>query len=241
MKPKKLHFQDTFYSKIYKEYLYKGPRGFLFDINHKLMECSIDSKTNAVCLDIGGGALQHLPYIKKDTIENYSVYDYEYLRDGFLNSDLVKNEKDIKIDFFSIENNSDLLAKKGTFSRIIASHVLEHLEKPEEALIEWVELLSDDGIISISIPADPGLFWKIGQLISFNKFSKLNKCNYEEFEMWNARQHINSGQRITRIINYYFSKKKSYGFPGIYPFYNFNLFLFFQLKKSDFNYFRTET
>ena len=56
MKPKKLHFQDTFYSKIYKEYLYKGPRGFLFDINHKLMECSIDSKTNAVCLDIGGGA-----------------------------------------------------------------------------------------------------------------------------------------------------------------------------------------
>ena len=104
-----------------------------------------------------------------------------------------------------------------------------------------MELLSDDGIISISIPADPGLFWKIGQLISFNKFSKLNKCNYEEFEMWNARQHINSGQRITRIINYYFSKKKSYGFPGIYPFYNFNLFLFFQLKKSDFNYFRTET
>ena len=142
--------------------------------------------------------------------------------------------------FFSIENTSELHAKKGTFSRIISSHVLEHLEKPEEALLEWVELLSDDGIISISIPADPGLFWKIGQSISFNKFAKLNKCNYDEFEMWNARQHINSAQRITRIINYYFSKTKSYGFPAIFPVYNFNLFLFFQLKKSDFVYSRTE-
>ena len=98
------------------------------------------------------------------------INDYEYLKEGFLSSDLIKNENDIQCNFFSIENNSELLSKKGTFSRIIASHVLEHLEKPEEAIIEWVELLSDDGIISISIPADPGLFWKIGQLISFNKF-----------------------------------------------------------------------
>ncbi|MEC9381556.1 MAG: methyltransferase domain-containing protein [Thermodesulfobacteriota bacterium] len=240
MKPKKLHFQDTFYSKIYKEYLYKGTRGLLFDINHKLMEYSVKPKENVNSLDIGGGALQHFPYMNKDQMRNYSVYDYEYLKEGFLSSDLVKNENDIQCNFFSIENNSELLSKKGTFSRIIASHVLEHLEKPEEAIIEWVELLSDDGIISISIPADPGLFWKIGQLISFNKFSKLNKCDYEEFEMWNARQHINSGQRITRIINYYFSKKQSYGFPAIYPSYNFNLFLFFQLRKSDFIYSRTE-
>ncbi len=240
LKPKKLHFTDQWYEGVYKDYLYKGPRSLFFKINHHLMDLFIDQKSNSRCLDIGGGALQHIEYMSKKYVKEYATYDYEYLREACAPSSSNKESTEIKYKFFSVENERELVNQKGKFTRIIASHVLEHLEKPEEALLKWVELLSDDGIISISVPADPGFMWKIGQLISYRKFSKLNKCTYKDFEMHNAREHINSAQRITRIVDYYFRAKKSYGFPAVFPFINSNLFIFFQLKKADFDYTKIE-
>ena len=69
LKPKKLHFTDQWYEGVYKDYLYKGPRSLFFKINHHLMDLFIDKKSNSRCLDIGGGALQHIEYMSKKYIK----------------------------------------------------------------------------------------------------------------------------------------------------------------------------
>ena len=45
------------------------------------------------------------------------------------------------------------------FDRIIISHCLEHIINPENFLFEMMSKLKKDGILSISLPTDPGILF----------------------------------------------------------------------------------
>ena len=216
-------------SDVYDRVLYKGLEGFVMDRGHKLMEkyhCS-----NKVILEIGPGSQPHIKWMNQKDIEKYIVLDTkEQLKKIKANKDF--KDKLVKIP---IQNKQMLLKYKGKIDRVIANHVMEHINDPESFLLDMTAMLKKDGVFSIGLPADPGLLWRFGQLISMKKAMKVYGYKSKEAKdlMW-SREHVNAIQRLIAIIKYYFSDIKCSWFPAIIPFINLNLLVVIHLKRSNF-------
>ena len=64
---------------------------------------------------------------------------------------------------------------------------------PEEFILEMMRTLKKGGVLSISLPADPGLGWRIGRLfVGFFKAKNNYNINFEKYEYMNATEHVNS-------------------------------------------------
>ena len=65
---------------------------------------------------------------------------------------------------------------------------------PEKALVSWVNLLKD-GTLCLALPCDPGLLWRLGQLLAMKKACKLYKITPLKKDLWQSREHINALQK----------------------------------------------
>ena len=64
-------------------------------------------------------------------------------------------------------------------------------------------VLKKEGVLSISLPTDPGLAWRIGRLyVGLFKVNKTYKLKFDEFEYLNATEHVNSIFNLRSIIKY---------------------------------------
>ena len=121
--------------------------------------------------------------------------------------------------------------KDKEFDRIILSHTLEHIPSPEEFLNQVAKKVRKGGIISISLPTDPAVMWRVGRL--FNKLFKIKKSlntSSLEYDYMNSIEHINSFFNLYNIINYNFKGKLKDDFlpfkinlPDLNLFYNVHL------------------
>jgi len=215
------------YNKKYEEYWYSGAHGMLISSAHKLMEYGVPTRCNDRILEIGGGAMPHRKWIKKGNIKEYTISDTKTVLDK------LDKKAGYKLHYF---DKDPILAKlrKNYYTRIIAAQVWGHIPEPEQAMLRWVELLSENGLLSISIPCDPGILWRLGQKVASRKFMKLYNLSFEEYDIIMSREHINPVQRMLKIVNYYFGKKTVIFFPTFVPSVNLNLFCILNLSKSDF-------
>ena len=92
--------------------------------------------------------------------------------------------------------------------------------------------LKKGGILSISLPTDPGILWRAGRTyIKFSKSYRLLKISDNEYEYMNATEHVNSIFNLTAIIDYHFKDfivNKNYWpfkiqMPDLNLFYNVNI------------------
>jgi len=214
----------------YDEYLYTGIQGFFMRKNHEILSRKIPSNLNKKILEIGGAAKPHCSVVKLNGVEEYWLSDYRKAFDGKIE---ISNQN-IKKHYYDDDHNYENFKKSGTlFTRIIASHVWEHVHYPEEVFLKWTNLLSDDGILDIAIPCDPGWAWRLGQLVGRKKAMKTYGLSSADIDLVMCREHINSCQNLIRIIRSYTNKRGRY-FPFFIPFVDINLFVFFRLYKSDF-------
>ena len=108
-----------------------------------------------------------------------------------------------------------------SFDRLIATHVLEHLPRPHEVLKEWARVVRPGGVISILLPCDPGMAWRIGRgLGPRRKFRALGI----DYDYWMAREHINSIDKLISFIRYYFPRLDEDWHPLRIPSIDANLF-----------------
>ena len=113
------------------------------------------------------------------------------------------------------------------FDRLIATHVLEHLERPWEVLREWHRVVKPGGVISLILPCDPGLGWRLGrQLVARGKFVKAGM----EYDYWMAREHINPINNLVALLRYYFPERQESWAPLRIPSMDLNLFYLAHLK-----------
>ena len=112
-------------------------------------------------------------------------------------------------------NGKNLPYPDENFDRIIISHCLEHILSPEEFLSEMMKKLKKGGILSISLPTDPGLAWRLGRLfVGLFKVNKTYKISFEDFEYMNATEHVNSIFNLISIIRYnYKNSFEEYFYP----------------------------
>ena len=223
---KKLDFQYDGYD----EYMYTGIQGFIMRKNHEILSRKIPMKLNNKILEIGGGAKPHCSVVKLNNLKEYWISDSR----NILDSSTEISKHNIKKHFYDEDPNYEYFKNSDhLFSRIIASHVWEHVTDPEGTLLKWVSLLNYEGVLDIAIPCDPGWAWRLGQLAGRKKAMKIYNLSSSDIDLLMTREHINSCQNLIRIIKSYTNKGGSY-FPFFIPFIDINFFVFFRLYKSDF-------
>jgi phosphatidylethanolamine/phosphatidyl-N-methylethanolamine N-methyltransferase len=108
-----------------------------------------------------------------------------------------------------------------SFDRLIATHVLEHMERPHEVLREWERVIKPGGILSIVLPSDPGFAWRLGRRLGPRRNAERAGIAYD---YWMAREHINPINALVSLIEYYFSDRNERWWPFGLPSMDLNLF-----------------
>jgi phosphatidylethanolamine/phosphatidyl-N-methylethanolamine N-methyltransferase len=220
---------------VYDDALYSGLEGFVMDYGHKLLESSFKSGHPKIVLEVGPGSKPHIQWMNCETkIDKYILLDsadqLKHIKSSF--SDKCKVV--IKIP---LNNKEKVLSFEGRVDRVIANHVLEHLQDPEAFILEMTRLLSDNGVISIGLPCDPGILWRFGQIFSMKRATKIyGYSSKEEKDLMWSRQHINAIQRLLAIIRFYYKSQTISYFPLKVPSVNLNLLAIIHLKRSDFRF-----
>jgi ubiquinone/menaquinone biosynthesis C-methylase UbiE len=120
-------------------------------ILHKSIESDFASNAGLKLLEVGGNIGEHLPFVSKD-FDEYILTDIRSIdnqewwpsKTKFIQADICK------LPF--VEN---------TFDRVISTCVFHHLDSPEQAFREVRRITKPGGVITIFIPNDPGLMYRI--------------------------------------------------------------------------------
>ena len=191
--------------KKYNSYQEKGAVGLFMKLCHLQLEVNnyfnkFNKKTKV--LEIGAGSSPHYAYIShafgKYVFLEKSKFAINYLKKKF--------KKNKKIDYKSY-NGKKIPFKENFFDRIILSHVLEHIPEPEAFLKDTMKKLKKNGILSISLPCDPGVLWRVGRFfLKILSVKQILNISNVEYDYLIASEHINSIFNLKSIIKYKYSK-----------------------------------
>jgi len=187
--------------KKYSSYQDKGSVGTMMELCHRKLENNEHFKQftkNSKILEIGAGSSPHVKYVKHQFGKYYFLENSKFAI-NFLKKKFSKQKK----FQFKVYNGKKIPFKNNYFDRVIISHVLEHIAEPEVFLEEMMLKIKKNGILSIALPVDPGLMWRLGRffLKLFTVKKKLNISNLE-YDYMIASEHINSIFNLKSIIKY---------------------------------------
>ena len=117
----------------------------------------------------------------------------------------------------------------GTFDRVLAIHLLEHLYNLPAALDEVARVLRPDGVFSVVIPCEGGLAYSMGRRVTTKRiFEKRYGMPYE----WMIRQdHCNSAPEVLAELRRRFRVRRKSFFPLAVPSPDLNLLIGLELSK----------
>ncbi len=201
----------------------QGLAGYFLSRSHAWLENAFapDREFPRV-LEVGAGTGIHLRHVRH-RFREYVLTDgsADMLRQVQLPADRAGSVQLRVADACHLEFEDD------GFDRLIATHVLEHLERPWEVLREWHRVVKPGGVISLILPRDPGLGWRLGrQLVARGKFVKAGM----EYDYWMAREHINPINNLVALLRYYFPERQESWAPLRIPSMDLNLFYLAHLK-----------
>ena len=193
--------------------------------SHKLLErpFGVDTEFKHV-LEIGAGTGEHLKFVRHKfdkyvlTDQNARTLDVAREKLGSLHSGKLKVE---------VQTGSDIAYPDNSFDRVIAAHVLEHIYPPHLAVKEWARVIKDGGTLSILIPTDPGMAWRLGRMLGPRRNALARGLAYDYIM---AREHVNSCVNLLAILLHYFADGKGAWWPLGIPSVDANLFFAFHAK-----------
>ena len=142
---------------------------------------------------------RHIDYIKHK-FDNYYIAETS-------ETSIKHYENDKKISAV-LYDGVKLPFENNFFDRIVVFQALEHINDPENFLFEMMGKLKNDGLISISLPTDPGILWRLGKLFTKHFTAKRTyKISSKEYEYLLATEHINSIFNLISIIRYNFKNQ----------------------------------
>ena len=209
----------------YNSHAYSGLMGFFMNQCHRQLEKFDFPKNISKVLEVGAGNAPHYKFIKHE-YDEYHIVETS----GTIIGNYTDNHKVIAANY----DGKILPYEKEYFDRIIISHCLEHIVDPEAFLFEMMEKLKTGGVLSISLPTDPGLLFRIGRLY-LKIFSLRNKykISSEKFDYMNATEHVNSIFGLSSIIKYnYKDCLKDYYLPFKIKLFDLNLFYNVHISKK---------
>lgn len=192
----------------------RGLPGWIMRKGHRELECSFPRETRfEKVLEVGAGEGIHVPFVRHGFTE-YILTDRD---PGALKR--IKGPVFPGV-LFQTTDACKLSFPDRSFDRVIATHVLEHLPEPHLVLQEWRRVLKPGGVLSLLLPCDPGLAWRIAR--SFGPRARAG-ANGIDYDYWMAREHINPIYNLLSFIRYYFEVRTEKFLPFGLPFADINL------------------
>lgn len=108
-----------------------------------------------------------------------------------------------------------------SFDRLIATHVLEHIPDPVTVLAEWNRVVRKGGVISLVLPCDPGLLWRLGRHFGPRRTARNAGIAYDYLM---AVEHINAIYNLVAVIRHHFEDIDETWDPIRLPWPDLNLF-----------------
>lgn len=213
----------------YSDYVFDpGGRGISNRVmawGHKALEdtfpCTGHENDNV--LEIGAGHGGHYPFVSS-LFDSYLATDISEFNLDTLGHRF-RDESKVSVLKCSAYNISELDQQ---FDRIIACHVLEHMLKPHEVLREMYNCTKPGGYISLLLPSDPGIAWRLSRRVSS---IVLNKQDIP-YDYVMAREHVNSINSLVAFIHYYFDNIVESWRPFYIPSMDINLFYACHIRKT---------
>lgn len=174
-------------------------------------------------VEVGAGTGIHISKVRH-SFDEYVITD---LNPPMLDQARTEeNHRDKKITV-QREDATRLSFPDNSFDRLIATHVLEHLPQPHQVLREWHRVVKPGGVISIVLPCDPGMAWRLGRHLGpRRKFEAIGI----EYDYWMAREHVNAITNLVAFIQYYYPSVKEGWYPLRIPSSDLNLFYIAHIK-----------
>ncbi|MGI9024464.1 MAG: class I SAM-dependent methyltransferase [Burkholderiaceae bacterium] len=217
-----LDYRERF-SDLYDDSNYSSPlQSFVMRASHKLVEKEYGKQAHFDrVLEIGAGTGEHLPFVRH-AFNEYILTDLDPKTLEVAKHKLAgMHNGQVK---FESQAGTSLNYSDDTFDRLIATHVLEHINEPHLALKEWLRVLRHGGVLSILIPTDPGLAWRLGRRLGPRKNAIAQGIAYD-YVM--AREHVNSCNNLIAILRHYFPDAKEAWWPIPVSSIDLNLFFAF--------------
>jgi len=208
------------FAELYDDSNYVSPlQSAVMGASHRLAEKRFKACDHfPQVLEIGAGTGEHLAFVRHD-FERYVLTDLDAktleVAKGKLNS---KYGNKLQYETQSAEG---LSYADNTFDRLIATHVLEHIYQPHLALKEWRRVVKNGGVLSILIPTDPGIAWRLGRHLGPRKNAIAQGIAYD-YVM--AREHVNSCNNLIALLRHYFPDRTEAWWPFPIPSIDLNLF-----------------
>lgn len=200
--------------------------GSFLQKSHQLLEKTLPlGAVNGRVLEVGAGSGHHLPYVK----EKFDQYVMTDGSDDMLKIASQKYNKQLLDKSLIIEKQdaTALSYPDHSFDRLIATHVLEHLPNPVEVLKEWNRVVRPNGVISIVLPCDPGMLWRLGRCLGPRRNAKKVGIAYDYLQ---AAEHVNSIFNLVVFIQHHFENLSEMWYPARIPVVDMNLFYMCHIK-----------
>jgi phosphatidylethanolamine/phosphatidyl-N-methylethanolamine N-methyltransferase len=202
-------------------------------ILHKIIEKPFKSNLNLKILEVGANAGEHLPYVSSD-FASYIMTDIRPLTDDSILDRIRKNSPSGGVIDFQVADVQSLPFDDSTFDRVISTCLFHHLDQPIKALSEIERVTKTGGTISILIPNDPGILYRLLRGITTLRAAKKEGL-YEEAQLVHAIEHRNHFLQLRTLLESQFKKDRiSFSsFPFKFKSYNLNALTVFHINKVE--------
>ena len=200
-----------------------GLAGFVLRNSRALIEAAYGAEVRFPrVLEVGAGSGVHPGYVKHG-FDEYILTDSS---DEML-AQLASHNSDRRIKVEK-QDATSLTYADASFDRVIAAHVLEHIVHPEKVVTEWARVLKPGGVLSIVLPCDPGIAWRLGRTLGPRRRAIKRGLSYD-FVM--AMEHVNSIANLIVIIAHFFPDRREYWWPLRLTSTDLNLIYAVNIKK----------
>jgi SAM-dependent methyltransferase len=213
------------YINFYEANQRKGIGICVNDAGYQVMK-SIDLTGKRV-LEIGAGDIRHLRYMQGKPQE-YVLADISTEMMQFAQAKL--GEKKIPFKSILLDRNQPLPLQSASVDVIISFYSLEHLYPLKPYLEEMHRVLKPGGTLIGAIPAEGGLAWGVGRMLTSRQWLKKNTTiNYNKIISW---EHPNFADKIIHNLDEMFLQERVQYWPfPWFPFLDLNLILRFVYQK----------
>lgn len=200
----------------------QGLAGYFLSKSHEWCEQPFSERfCFARTLEVGAGTGVHLRYVR----HRYDEYVMTDLNPPMLRQAAERASGRITVE---AQDATKLAYQDASFDRVIAAHILEHLPEPHSVIREWMRVLKPGGVLSIVLPCDPGIAWRLGRSLGPRRtFTRVGI----DYDYWMAREHINPINNLVAFLRYYFGDMDERWLPLRIPSMDANLFYITHITK----------
>ena len=209
------------FAELYDEQNYASAvQGGAMRAGHRLAEAAFgpEQRFDEV-LEVGAGTGEHLPFVRH-AFGRWTMTDADPRALAVAQRRLAATPGDRLV--FAVADAARPPYPEASFDRVVATHVLEHLERPHEAIKAWCRLLRDGGVLTVLIPTDPGLAWRLGRHLGPRRHAQARGLAYD-YVM--AREHVNPCHNLLALLAHYLPHAERHWWPLRVPAIDLNLFV----------------